>query len=99
LSYQTTLGSLEFFSHRFVWTWITNSCVFRVYSLVSSIGKGKKKKDKQEALADDEVNRSHPFHEIPPWVKALEHIPTMLTNVGMRIRAKVWEALDLHLVK
>jgi hypothetical protein len=23
----------------------------------------------------------------------------MLTNVGMRIKAKVWEALDLHLVK
>jgi len=32
-------------------------------------------------------------------VKALEHVPTMLTNVGMKIRAKVWEALDLHLVK
>jgi hypothetical protein len=32
-------------------------------------------------------------------VKALEPIPMMLTNVGMRIKAKVWEALDLHLVK
>jgi hypothetical protein len=32
-------------------------------------------------------------------VKALEPIPTMLTNVGMRIRAKVRETLDLHLVK
>ncbi len=32
-------------------------------------------------------------------MKALEPIPTMLTNVGMRIRAKVREALDLHLVK
>jgi len=25
-----------------------------------------KEKDKQEALADDEGNRPHPFHEIPP---------------------------------
>jgi hypothetical protein len=58
-----------------------------------------KKKDKQKALANDEVNRLHPFHEIPPWVKALEHVPTMLTNVGLRIRAKVWEAFDLQLVK
>jgi hypothetical protein len=32
-------------------------------------------------------------------VKALKPIPTMLTNVGMRIKAKVQEALDLHLVK
>jgi hypothetical protein len=32
-------------------------------------------------------------------VKALEPIPTMLTNVGMRMKVKVWEALDLHLVK
>ncbi len=32
-------------------------------------------------------------------MKALEHVPTMLTNVGMKIRAKVREALDLHLVK
>jgi hypothetical protein len=40
-------------------------------------------------LVDDEANISHPFHEISPWVKALELVPTMLTNVGMRIRAKV----------
>jgi hypothetical protein len=58
-----------------------------------------KEKDKQEALTHDEANISYPFHEIPPWVKALEPIPTMLTNVGMGIRAKMWEALDLHLVK
>jgi hypothetical protein len=32
-------------------------------------------------------------------VKALEPIPTMLTNVGMKIKAKVREALNLHLVK
>jgi hypothetical protein len=32
-------------------------------------------------------------------VKALELVPTMLTNVGVRIRAKVQEALNLHLVK
>jgi hypothetical protein len=32
-------------------------------------------------------------------VKALEPVPTMLTNVGMTIRAKVGKALDLHLVK
>jgi hypothetical protein len=50
-------------------------------------------------MGNDEANGSHPFHEIPPWVKALEPIPTMLTNVGMRIGAKVREALDLHLVK
>jgi hypothetical protein len=50
-------------------------------------------------VANDEANKFHPFHEISPWVKALKPIPTMLTNVGMRIRAKVQEALDLHLVK
>jgi len=32
-------------------------------------------------------------------VKALEHVPTMLINVGMMIRAKVRKALDLHLVE
>ncbi len=32
-------------------------------------------------------------------MKALKPVPTMLTNVGMTIRAKVWEAFDLHLVK
>ncbi len=32
-------------------------------------------------------------------MKGLESIPTMLTNVCMRMMAKVWEALDLHLVK
>ncbi len=31
-----------------------------------------KEKDKQEALADDEVNRPHPSHEIPPSMKALK---------------------------
>ncbi len=50
-------------------------------------------------MTDDEANTFHPFHEIPPWVKALKPIPTMLTNVGMGIRAKVREALGLHLVK
>jgi hypothetical protein len=40
-------------------------------------------------MANDEAIRPHPFHEIPPLVKALEPIPTMLTNVGMKIRAKV----------
>ncbi|CAM6010122.1 unnamed protein product [Sphagnum balticum] len=57
------------------------------------------KKDKQEALADDEKNRHYPPDEIPPWVKALEPVRTMPTNVGARIRAKVREALDLHPVK
>jgi len=32
-------------------------------------------------------------------VKALELVPIMLINVGMMIRAKVSEALDLHIVK
>jgi len=31
-----------------------------------------KERDKQEALANDEVNKPHPSHEIPPSVKALE---------------------------
>jgi hypothetical protein len=31
-----------------------------------------KEKDKQEVLANDEVNRPHPSHEIPPSVKALK---------------------------
>jgi hypothetical protein len=31
-----------------------------------------KEKDKQKALANDEVNRPHPFQEIPPSVKALK---------------------------
>ncbi|CAK9233337.1 unnamed protein product [Sphagnum troendelagicum] len=57
------------------------------------------KKDKQEALADDENNGHYPSDEIPPWVKALEPVRTMPTNVGARIRAKVREALDLHPVK
>jgi hypothetical protein len=57
------------------------------------------KKDKQEALADDEKNRHYPSDEIPSWVKALEPVRTMPTNVGARIRAKVREALDLHPVK
>jgi hypothetical protein len=42
--YQIAPRSLEIFFHKFVWTWITNCCIFRVFSLVSSIGKGKKKK-------------------------------------------------------
>ncbi len=58
-----------------------------------------KEKDNQEAVGNDEGNKPHPFHEIPPQVKALKPIPKMLTNVGMRIKAKVQEALDLHLVK
>jgi hypothetical protein len=33
---------------------------------------GAKRKDKQEVLIDDEVNRPHPSHEIPPSMKALE---------------------------
>jgi hypothetical protein len=32
-------------------------------------------------------------------VKALKPIPTILINVGMTIKAKVREALGLHLVK
>jgi hypothetical protein len=31
-----------------------------------------KEQDKQEALANDEMNRPHPSHEIPPSVKALK---------------------------
>ncbi len=31
-----------------------------------------KVKDKHEALLDDEVNRPHPSHEIPPSMKALK---------------------------
>ncbi len=31
-----------------------------------------KEKDKQEALANDEVNRPHPSHEIAPSVKDLK---------------------------
>ncbi len=58
-----------------------------------------KKKDKQEALADDESNKLYQHDEIPPWVKALIHVCIMPTNVNARIMAKVREALDLHLVK
>jgi hypothetical protein len=35
----------------------------------------------------------------PPRVKALKPVHTMPTNVDAKIKAKVQEALDLHLVK
>jgi hypothetical protein len=53
------------FCLRFVWTWTTNCCIFRVHPLVSSVSNGRKK-NKQEALANDETNKLHRFHEIPP---------------------------------
>jgi len=34
-----------------------------------------------------------------PRVKASKPMHTMPTNVNAKIKAKVWEALDLHLVK
>ncbi len=56
-----------------MWTWSSNCCIFTIYSLVSSTDKGK--------------NIFHPFHEMSPWVKVLELVLRMLTNVGINIRA------------